>query len=52
MDDVILPGFVKAKAYFDRFVEVFSTFDGAHVAQLFAAPFVALDRDGSLTGLL
>ena len=44
-------GFAKAEAYFDRFVEAFSTFDGAQVAQLFVAPFVASGRDGSLTGL-
>ncbi len=51
MDNATLLGFVKTEAYFDRFVEVFSTFDGAQVAQLFAAPFVALGRDGSLTSL-
>ena len=43
--------FAVVKAYFDRFVEAFNTFDGTQVAQLFAAPFVALGRDGSLTGL-
>ena len=43
--------FATTEAYFDRFVKAFGTFDGAQVAQLFAAPFVALGRDGSLTSL-
>jgi hypothetical protein len=40
-----------AAAFFDRFVEVFSTFSGSHVADLFAAPGVALRRDGTLVPL-
>lgn len=40
-----------AAAYFDRFVAAFSTFDGNQVAALFAAPLVALSRDGSLVAL-
>jgi uncharacterized protein (TIGR02246 family) len=38
------------RQYFDRFVEAFATFDGEQVAGLFAAPGVALKRDGSLQG--
>ena len=41
----------KVEAYFGRFAQVFGTFVGAQVAQLFAAPFVALGRDGLLTSL-
>jgi hypothetical protein len=37
-------------AFFDRFVEAFATFDGAIVGHLFAAPGIALRRDGSLQG--
>jgi len=51
MDDVPPSDSAKAGAYFDRFAETFSTFDGAQVAQLFAAPVVALARDGSLISL-
>ena len=40
-----------AKAYFDRFVEAFATFDGAQVASLFAPPVVAVRADGSTVGL-
>ena len=39
------------RAYFDRFVQAFGTFDGAKVADLFATPGVALRGDGSLVGL-
>ena len=51
MDDATPADFAKARAYFDRFAEIFSTFDGAQVVQLFAAPVVALARDGSLISL-
>ena len=51
MNDATPSVFARAGAYFDRFAEAFSTFDGAQIAQLFAAPFVTLGRDGSLTGL-
>ena len=36
--------------YFDDFVEAFATFDGKKVGRLFAAPAVALKRDGALQG--
>ena len=40
-----------AKAYFDRFVAAFAAFDGERVAELFAAPVVALRSDGEQIGL-
>jgi hypothetical protein len=40
-----------AKAYFDRFVVAFTTFDGSKVAELFAPPVVAVRGDGSSVGL-
>jgi kynureninase len=40
-----------AKAYFDRFVAAFATFDGSEVAELFAPPVVAVRSDGSSVGL-
>ena len=51
MDDATSSDLATAEAYFDRFVATFSTFDGAEVAQLFAAPVVALRGDGSLISL-
>ena len=51
MDDAPPSDFAAAESYFDRFVEAFSTFNGAQVGQLFAAPVVALGRDGLLTSL-
>ena len=36
--------------FFDGFVTAFATFDGAIVGRLFAAPGVALKRDGTLQG--
>ena len=49
--DVTPSDLARAEAYFGRFAEAFSTFDGTQVAQFFAAPFVALGRDGLLTSL-
>lgn len=40
-----------ATTYFDLFVDAFASFDGERVADLFAAPVVALRSDGSLIGL-
>jgi len=40
-----------ATSYFDCFVKAFTTFDGEQVANLFAAPLIALRSDGSLIGL-
>jgi hypothetical protein len=40
-----------AEAYFDRFVQAFSTFDATKLADLLATPGVALRRDGSLVGV-
>ena len=37
----------RARNYFDCFVAAFATFDGEQVAELFAAPVVALRSDGS-----
>lgn len=51
MNNATPSDFARAGAYFDRFVEAFSTFDGAQIARLFAAPLVTLGRDGSLIGL-
>ena len=51
IDNVTASDWAKAQAYFNRFAKVFSTFNGTQVAQLFAAPFVALGRDGLLTSL-
>ncbi len=51
MDDVTPSDFTRAKAYFDRFVAAFNTFDGVQVAQLFVAPVVAMRGDGSLISL-
>lgn len=41
---------VEIARLFDRFVEDFATFDGKAVARHFAAPGVALRRDGTLRG--
>jgi hypothetical protein len=41
----------RAKAFFDRFVDAFATFDSERIAALFAAPGVALRSDGSLVAL-
>ncbi len=51
MNDTTASDFAAAEAYFNRFVEAFGAFDGTQVARLFAAPVVALGRDGSLTSL-
>ena len=51
MGDLTPSDLARVEAYFGRFAEAFSTFDGAKVAQLFATPFVALGRDGLLTSL-
>jgi len=51
MSDTTPSDFAAAEAYFDRFAEAFSAFDGAQVAQLFVAPVAALGRDGSLISL-
>lgn len=49
--DATPPDLEAAKAYFDRFVQAFGTFDGAKVADLFATPGVALRSDGVLVPL-
>ncbi len=41
---------VEITLLFDRFIEDFATFDGKAVARHFAAPGVALRRDGALRG--
>jgi len=51
MDGVNSTDLTPVTAYFNRFAAAFSTFDGNQVAELFAAPVVALGRDGSLVGL-
>lgn len=37
-----------ARAFLDAFVAAFATFDGARVADLFAAPYLALSSKGEL----
>ncbi len=49
--DATLSDLAAAKAYFDRFVQAFGTFDAAKVADLFATPGVALRSDGVLVAL-
>ena len=51
MTDAMLSDLASADAYFDRFVQAFTTFDATKVADLFMTPGVALRRDGSLVGL-
>ncbi|HYM32291.1 MAG TPA: hypothetical protein VEU47_13380 [Candidatus Cybelea sp.] len=40
-----------AKAFFDRFVAAFATFEAERVSELFATPGVALRSDGSIVAL-
>ena len=51
MTDATQSGIEAAKAYFDRFVAAFATFDGRNVAELFAPPVVAVRSDGTSIGL-